>query len=83
MRIYAPIANEHLWMYEPCGIQREIMDRLSPFLSSLPNVLNFASIILEYIGVWGLHYFFLKNSKLDNEYVYHFNLHISLFLIVF
>jgi hypothetical protein len=60
-----PLASEQLCEYDECQIAKEVIDRLEPLLFLYPDVLALTEVILNYVGVWGL-YFYFANAKSED-----------------
>ena len=63
-----PVADEHLCQYDACPMAEEVIGRLEPLLFMYPPVLAIVEIILEYVGVWGLHFYFSQVKANDLRY---------------
>eukprot|EP00026_Physarum_polycephalum_P000609 Phypoly_transcript_00610.p1 GENE.Phypoly_transcript_00610~~Phypoly_transcript_00610.p1 ORF type:complete len:1355 (+),score=197.41 Phypoly_transcript_00610:131-4195(+) len=55
---YVPVASEQLCEYDPCPVAEEVLLRLEPILFLYPPVLTIVEVLLQYVGVWGLHFYF-------------------------
>jgi hypothetical protein len=67
-----PVASEQLCEYDPCPIAQEIVGRLEPLIFLYPPVLNLVEVLLDYVGVWGLHFYF---SQAKTEELRFYSLH--------
>jgi hypothetical protein len=64
--IYAPVAGEHLHEYEQDTRSFKIVEKLAVFLPVTSAVRGIIEVILDYVGVWGLHYYFTQYIRADN-----------------
>ena len=67
----APVAAEDLCEYSACPILEELTSRLEPLLFLHNSLWVMVGVILDYVGVWGLHYYFSQPEKYDIKYEAH------------